>query len=114
MDKPLAWDSTIPDTYARSYIDDTAARATATADRAGANKIEKYTELNTTHHFTPTTIETGGTWNQLAIEFVSQLGKKMTEVTKKPRETQFLFPRLSIALHRGSAVAFRNTFTAEQ
>ena len=29
--KPLAWDITIPDTCARSYIDDTAARATAAA-----------------------------------------------------------------------------------
>ena len=78
------------------------------------NKIAKYTELNTTHHFTPIAIETGGAWNQLAIEFVSELGKKMTEVTKEPGETQFLFLRLSIALQRGNSVAFRNTFIAEQ
>ena len=39
--KPLAWDITIPDTYARFYINDTAARATAAADRAAANKIAK-------------------------------------------------------------------------
>ena len=43
--KPLAWGITIPETYARSYIDDTAARATAAADRAAANKIAKYTEI---------------------------------------------------------------------
>ena len=73
-DKPLAWDITIPDAYALSYIDDRAARATAAADRAAANKIAKYTELNSTHHFTPIAIETGGAWNQLAIEFVSELG----------------------------------------
>ena len=56
--KLLAWDITIPDTYARSYIDDTAARATAAADRAASNKIAKHTELNTMHHFTPIVIET--------------------------------------------------------
>ena len=96
--KPLAWDITIPDTYAHSYIDDTAARATAAADRTVANKIAIYTKLNTTHHFTSIAIETGGAWNQLAIEFVSQLGKKMTEVTKEPRETRFLFQRISMRL----------------
>ena len=73
--KPIAWDVTIPDAYARSFIDDTAARATAAADRTAANKIAKYTELNTTHHFTPIAIETGGAWNQLAIEFVSERKK---------------------------------------
>ena len=112
--KPLVWDITIPDTYARSYINDTAARATAAADQAAANKIAKYTKLNMTHQFTPIAIETGGAWNQLAIEFVSELGKKMTEVTKEPRESPFQFQRLSIALQRGNAVAFRNTFTTEQ
>ena len=81
----------IRDTYARSYIDDTAARATAAANGAAANNIPKYTELNTTHHFIPIAIETGGAWNQLAIEFISELGKKMTEVTQEPRETQFLY-----------------------
>ena len=38
--KPLAWDITVPDTYARSYIDDTAARATVAADRAAANRMQ--------------------------------------------------------------------------
>ena len=41
-----------------------------------ANKIAKYTELNTMHHFTPIAIETGGAWNHLAIEVVSELGKR--------------------------------------
>ena len=74
--KPLAWDITISDIYARSYIDNTAGRATAAADRAAENKIAKYTELNTTYHFTPIAIETGGAWNQLAIELVSEFGKR--------------------------------------
>ena len=49
--KPLAWDITIPDTFANSYIGDTSTRATAAADRAAANKTAKYTDLAKTHHF---------------------------------------------------------------
>ena len=73
----------------------------------------KYTELSKTHHFTPIAIETGGSWNDLAIEFINKLGKRITAVTQEPRETQYLFQRMSVALQRGNAVAFHNTFLAE-
>ena len=111
--KPLAWDITVADTYANLYVDSTATREAAAADRAASNKTTKYTELSQTHHFTPIAIETGGSWNDLAIEFVNELGKRITAVTQEPRETQYLFQRMSVALQRGNAVAFQNTFLAE-
>ena len=40
--KPLAWDVTVPDTYADSHIHDTAIQAGAAADRAAINKCAKY------------------------------------------------------------------------
>ena len=58
--KPLAWDVTIPDTFANSYIGEISTRATAAADRAAENKTTKYTDLAKTHHFVPIAIETGG------------------------------------------------------
>ena len=39
--KPLAWDITVPDTFANSYIGDTSTRATEAADKAAANKTAK-------------------------------------------------------------------------
>ena len=44
-------------------------------NRAASNKTAKYSELSKTHHFTPIAIETGGSWNDLAIEFINELGK---------------------------------------
>jgi len=38
----MAWDVTVPDTYAESHIGDTATEAGATANQAAANKIAKY------------------------------------------------------------------------
>ena len=111
--KLLAWDVTISDTFANSYIGETSTRATAAADRAAKNKTTKYTDLAKTHYFVPIAIETGGAWNELALEFITKLGRRISGATQEPRETQFLFQRLSISLQRGNAVAFKNTFSSE-
>ena len=109
---PLAWDITVPDTYAESHLRDTACRPGAAADKAAVNKSSKYCDLAGTHLFFPVAIETAGTWNQMAVELVQKIGRRITLVTKDSRETVFLFQRLSIALQRGNAVSFLSTFTA--
>ena len=109
--KPLAWVVTIPDTFVNSYIGETSTRATAAADSAA--ETTKYTDLAKMHHFQPIAIETGGAWDELALEFITELGRKISGVTQEPCETQFLFQRLSISLQRGNAVAFMNTFSSE-
>ena len=40
--KPLAWDVTIPDTFAKSHLHNTAIQACAAADTAAGNKVTKY------------------------------------------------------------------------
>jgi len=55
---------------------------------------------------------TAGTWNQMAVELVQEIGRQITLVTEDSRETVFLFQRLSIALPRGNAVSFLSTFIA--
>ena len=37
----------------------------------------------------------------------------ITEVTNEQQENMFLFQRISVALKRGNAIAFRNTFPSE-
>ena len=78
------------------YIGDTSMRATVAAYRAAANKTAKYTDLAKTHHFVSFAVETGGAWNELALEFITELGRRIARITQEPRETQFLFQRLSI------------------
>jgi hypothetical protein len=111
--KPMAWDVTVPDTYAESHIGHTATELGAAANKAAVNKTTKYRELTTTHIFFPVTIETAGTWHHLAIELVQEIGRRITVITEDTRETVFLFQRLSIALQMGNAVAFRSTFDTE-
>ena len=41
----MAWDVTVPDTYADSHIDKTVVKPGAAADKAAHNKIDKYARL---------------------------------------------------------------------
>ena len=44
-------------------------------------------------------------------ELLTSIGRYITENTGDPRESSFLFQRLSIIIQRGNAAAFRGTFT---
>ena len=87
--------------------------AGAAADKAACTKEAKYRQLANSHVFVPVAIETAGTWNHLAVELTQELSRRITAVTDDPRETAFLFQRLSVALQRGNAVSFHSTFTTE-
>jgi len=100
--KPMAWDVTIPDTFAESHIHDTAITPGSAARQAAVNKVEKYHELVNSHIFFPVAIETAGSWHHQAVELIQEIGKRITEITKDPRETVYLFQRLSMALQWGN------------
>ena len=111
--KPLAWDVTVPDTYADSHIADTVSTPGVAAHQAAQHKIAKYSKLASTHMFYSIAIETAGTWDDMATELVQEIGRYTTVITQDTRETVFLFQCLSIALQRGNAVSFLNTMNAE-
>ena len=108
--KTLALNVTVPDTYADSHIHDTAIQAGAASDRAAINKCAKYRTLENSHIFFPVSIETGGSWNESAIELAQEIGKRITVITEDSRETSFLFQRLSLALQRGNVVSVLGKF----
>jgi len=109
----LAWDVTVPDTYADSHLADTATTAGVAADKAASSKEVKYRQLVNSHIFVPVAIETAGTWNHQAVELVQELGRRMTAVTEDMREATHLFQWMSVALQRGNAVSFHSTFITE-
>ena len=109
--RPLAWDVTVPDTFAASHIQFTSSSACATADKAAANKTAKYVELTSTHLFVPIAVETSGARSPQSTEFIEKHGRRISTITNQPLKTKYLFQRLSTTLQRGNAVAFRNTFS---
>ena len=72
--------------------------------------MSKYTDLCSQYEFVPVAIETLGPLNSKATAFLSDLGRRITASTADPRETGFLYQRLSVALQRFNAVCVYDTF----
>jgi len=93
---------TVADTVAPSYLSMSSACAASAAD--------KYTEIACNYHFFPIAFDTFGRINQVGTDFISALGHRISLITDDPRETFFLFQRLSVAFQRFNAVCFANSF----
>ena len=101
----MAWDVTVPDTYAQSHVNDASIQAGTAADSAAAAKKAKYTDITNTHMFIPVAIETGGPWNVEATELIQEIGRRITLINGEHRETEYLFQRISIAIQKGNHLA---------
>ena len=66
--KPLAWDVTVPDTFADLHINSTSAKAGATAKYVATFKDLIYTKIASTHLFYSIAIETAGPYDVQARE----------------------------------------------
>ena len=109
--KCVAWDVTVADTFANSYLPLTAARAGAAAERAALNKHTKYDHLKNAYTFVPLACEVTGAWSIESIAFIDDLSKKIHAVTGDKRKKSHLFQRLSIAIQRGNAACIQCCFS---
>ena len=72
-------------------------------------KKAKYAEIIQSHHFVPIAIETLGPINMDGQRFLDRLGIRLSSVSGDPRETTFLYQRLSVLIQIFSSGAFRGT-----
>ena len=108
--KALAWNVTIPDTYAASHLQSTALEAGRAAIHAADMKCTKFRELDATHIFVPIAIETAGTWDKQATELMEEICRRCTLETEDRKQTIYLYQRIAIAIQRGNALSFTHTF----
>ena len=108
--KCLSWDATIPDTLAQSHLSDTSIVTGAAVERAAKIKHDKYQELTRSFEFCAVAIETLGPINEEGAKFLTNLGHRLSAGSGDPRETAFLFQRLSIIVQRCNAVSFAGSF----
>ncbi|HEY4832858.1 MAG TPA: hypothetical protein VIH61_09905, partial [Waddliaceae bacterium] len=106
----LTWDATVVHTCASSYISHPNALQESAAIQAAQRKEHKYSGLPSTHLFVPVALETLGPINPAGIDFLRELGRRLTLISGDLGETNYLFQRLSICVQRFNAVAFRGTF----
>jgi len=82
------------------------ARAASAAEAAATRIDNKYIEISRVHLFYPIALEIMGPINQVGQDSISELGRRISSSTDDPRETSFLFQRLSVAVQRFNAVSF--------
>ena len=110
--RPLAWDVSVRDTFGISHIGTNSVQSDGAAETAARNKRTKYSDIIATHLFIPVVVETLGALCTSSIEVLTDLDKRISDISSDPRETAFLFQRLTIALHRGNTVVFNSTFSS--
>ena len=101
------WDVTVTDTMSQSYLHNTSRTAGAAAETTAGNKTAKYVLLMQTCVFVPIAVETMGAINSNGLEFIGDLGRRITQVTDDTRESAFLFQGLSVLIQRYNAVAIQ-------
>jgi len=106
----MTWDATVTDTVAESYLNTTAIEAGAAAEAAAGRKEDKYSQIVNSHIFIPLAIETLGPINSKGAAFLSELGRRISTCTGDPRESSFLFQRLSVTIQRFNRIAFEGSF----
>jgi hypothetical protein len=108
--KSLVWDVTVVSTLAGSYVDRAATGAGSVADMAAERKSEKYSSLLSEYLFQPIAIENLGSYSSLSLEFLSELGRRMSSQSGEINETSYLFQRISVSIQRFNSVLLHDTF----
>ena len=109
LGKCIIWDSTVVDTLAVSYVDQTASLPGKAAEKAETKKMDLYQELEKEYLFIPIAIETLGSWGQAGLKFIKELGRQIQEKSGEKRATQYLFQRCSMAVQRGNSASILGT-----
>jgi len=60
--------------------------------------------------FQPVAIETLGPLNASAVNFLSEVGRRLTSLSGDSRETSFLFQRLSMLIQRFNSSLITDSF----
>jgi len=104
--RALAWDVTVATTLAESYLPASSATAAAAASR----KEVKYSDLPAPFSFQPIAVETLGQINESAVDFLRELGCRISSKFQEERQTAYLFQRLSVTVQRYNAVILQDSW----
>ena len=107
--KNVAWDFTCPDTVCQTHIAGTSREAGRAAEDAETAKLNKYQELTHKFNVIPVATETFGSWGQLGISFIRQIGDRMATRTGDKQSTYNLLQQISMTIQRGNIASIMGT-----
>jgi len=83
----------------------------AAAEQAAYRKSLKYADLPASFQFQPIAVETLGSINDSATDFLDSLRQMISARKNEVRERMYLYQRISITIQRFSAVLLHDTFS---
>ena len=100
---------------APSYLSATSPLPDSAAEAAAVRKRSKYAVITLNHILVPVAVavETLGPVNAEGLRFLDQIGDRLSAVTGDPRESSFLYQRLSVLAQRFNLIVFRGSFNSE-
>ena len=105
----MAWDAKCVDTMADSYIAQGLTRVRFAADEAERKQTKRYRHLEGTIIFHPVGLETFGPWGESAKEFITEIGRRITE-RRGEKAIIFLRQRISMKIERGNGILMLKTY----
>ena len=94
---------------ADSYISGAACDAEAAVELAASRKELKYAGLDGRSVFAPIAFENLGVPRASARQLLSDLGRRLTDISGESRETSYLFQRFSVLVQRFNAVLLHDS-----
>jgi len=94
----MAWDVTVATTLSDSYLPASSATAAAAAEAAASRKEVKHSDLPASFSFQPIAVDTLRTINESAVDFLRELGRRISSKFQEERQTAYLFQRLSVTV----------------
>ncbi|XP_062530416.1 uncharacterized protein LOC134200792 [Bombyx mori] len=105
----LVWDATCVDTVAPCHLDGTSSRPGSAAASAEITKKRKYSGLGSSYSFLPFAVETMGPWGPEAKNFLTEISKRLKEVTHDAKAGWYFAQRVSLAVQRGNVASILGT-----
>ena len=106
----LAWDVTVSATLAASFLGASSTLSGSASEVAATKKIGKYSGLPSHYSFQPVSFENLGASSASTARFIDDLGRLASRKSGDPRESVFLWQRLSVALQRFNSVLLAQSF----
>ena len=103
--KSLCEDAACTDAYADTNIYSSAVSVGHAARKAEERRRRKYGVLGVRFRFELVAVETAGVYGESTAALISEIGRRITEVTGESRETRWLEQRLGLAVQRGNALS---------
>lgn len=110
LGKFAAWDVTVADTFAPSYISKTSVMSGSAATQREGSKRIAYRDLPPEYDFYPIGLETLGGMGDEAKKFLEEL-KSRLRLMGDERSGDYFFQRLSLHLIRGNAASVMATMS---